>query len=275
MSHLPDFDIPAYLKRIGCDAVKARDLSALQDLHARHLERIPFENIDVFLGRPGTLELDALQRKLVHEARGGYCFEQNGLFAAALRALGFNAHTLEARVRPPGATAPLPRTHMLLRVDLDGRGFAADVGFGGDGPLLPVALDGTPCEQPHGVYRVDRERSALHVMRLLEDGIWRDLYAFTLTPAEAVDFEVAHHFTSTHPRSPFVQALTVQRCDKMARRILRGRCYTERRNGEETVREISDGEFGPLLEEELGLRLPEDILQELVKRVDAPELLDD
>jgi len=148
MSHLPDFDLPAYLKRIGCDVVTARDLSALQDLHARHLERIPFENIDVFLGRPGTLELDTLQRKLVHEARGGYCFEQNGLFAAALRALGFSVHTLGARVRPPGATAPLPRTHMLLRVDLDGRGFAADVGFGGDGPLLPVALDGRSESMP-------------------------------------------------------------------------------------------------------------------------------
>jgi N-hydroxyarylamine O-acetyltransferase len=100
------FDLPAYLKRIGYDAVPAHDLSTLEALHVKHLDRIPFENIDVFLGRPGGIDLDALQTKIVRRGRGGYCFEQNTLFAAALRALGFRIHTLEARVRPPGAREP-------------------------------------------------------------------------------------------------------------------------------------------------------------------------
>lgn len=267
MSRSPGFDLRSYLERIGFDGEPGNDLATLEALHLKHLDRIPFENIDVFLGRPAGLDLETLQSKVVQRERGGYCFEQNSLFAGALRALGYRVATLEARVRPPGATAPLPRTHMLLLVSTDGQDFAADVGFGGDGPLRPVPVDGTPSEQPDGVYRVDRENDAIHAMRLLQNGVWRDLYAFTLTPAEAVDFEVAHHFTSTHPRSPFVRTLTVQRSSAAVRRILRGRSYTERGEGGERTREIRDEELGPLLESEFGLTLGEDSVQAVLHRL--------
>jgi len=261
------FDLEAYLERIRLAAAPAPDLSTLEAIHVAHLDRIPFENVDVFLGRPGALDPETLQAKMVRGGRGGYCFEQNALLAAALRALGFRVRTLEARVRPPGATAPLPRTHMLLQVDVGGRAFLADVGFGGDGPLLPLALDGTPDEQPDGPYRVDREGKTVHVLRHRRDGIWHDLYAFTLTPAEAVDFEVAHHFTSTHPRSPFVNTLTVQRRERRLRHILRGRRYTMVRDGQEDVRDIGDGELGPLLQEAFALPLGGDVLHEILEKL--------
>ena len=101
--------------------------------HRAHCAAIPFENLDILLGRPIALDLPALEAKLVRARRGGYCFEQNTLFQAALEALGFRVTALAARVRV-GATEVRPRTHMLLRVDLPEGAFVADVGFGGDGP---------------------------------------------------------------------------------------------------------------------------------------------
>ena len=245
---LPDhFDLAAYLARIGFVGAPAPDLATLDRLHLAHLGRIPFENLDVRLGRPVSLDLNALQAKLVAGRRGGYCFEQNTLFAAALLSIGFTVATLEARVRPAGGAAPTPRTHMLLRTEVEGRAWLADVGFGGDGPLEPVPLDGEMSEQPGGTYRVEQRPDGTHVLRVLKDGSSRVLYGFKTAPALPVDLEVANHFTSTHPHSPFVRTLTVQRSTPDARHILRGRSYTIRRHGEETVREVADAELPELL----------------------------
>ncbi|MGD8374888.1 MAG: arylamine N-acetyltransferase [Acidobacteriota bacterium] len=263
-------DLAAYLRRLGLDAVPSPDLEGIETLHRAHLRSIPFEDIDVWLGHPGGLGLAELQAKMVRGGRGGYCFEQNTLFAAVLRAVGFPVRTLEARVRPPGATSPRPRTHMLLEVEVAGRAFAADVGFGGDGPLVPVPLDGPPIEGPGGCYRVERESGDLHVMRRFQADAWVDLYAFTRVPAEPVDLEVAHHYTSTHPRSPFVQTLTVQRSEPDARFILRDRSYTVRRGGRDTVRVIDDDALGPLLKGAFLLRLDACVLSAIRDRLGAP-----
>jgi N-hydroxyarylamine O-acetyltransferase len=258
MTGSPPFDVGAYLSRIGYRGALEPAFPTLAAVHAAHLSRIPFENIDVRLRRPIAIDPESLQAKLVRGGRGGYCFEQNGLFAGALGALGFHVTTLEARVRPPDATAVLPRTHMTLRVDVGGRAWLADVGFGGDGPLLPVPLDGAVAEQPGCAYRIEREGDAIRVLRRRWRGAWEDLYAFSLTPALQVDYEVANHFTSTHPRSAFLKTLTVQRVEGPIRRILRGRAYTVRAGDEESVREISAGELPELLRREFGLEIPDE-----------------
>lgn len=240
-------DIAAYLDRIGLVGPIEPTHVSLRALHEAHVGAIPFENVDVRLRRGVALDLASLEAKLVRRRRGGYCFEQNTLFAAVLRTLGFRVTTLEARVRPPGADTPLPRTHMTLRVGVEGRDYLADVGFGGSGPILPVPLDGTASVQPGGVYAVEREDDDLLALRSRWRGAWRDLYAFSLTPAFPVDYEVANHFTSTFPTSPFVTTLTVQRSDAAGCHILRGRTYTSRIDDVETVREIEDGELHGLL----------------------------
>jgi N-hydroxyarylamine O-acetyltransferase len=258
MSEPIDFDLDAYLERVGYEGEVAPTLGTLRQLHLAHLRHIPFENLDVRLGRRLSLNLEALQDKLVRRRRGGYCFEQNGLFAAALRVIGFQLDTLEARVRPPGAVAPLPRTHMVLRVEVERRSWLADVGFGGEGPLEPVPLDGRISEQPGDSYRIAFEPDEAVVLCRRVAGDWRDLYAFTLRPAFHVDYEVAHHFTSTHPRSPFVNTLTIQRTDDGVRYVLRGRSYTERRGEDEVRRELSDDEVVVVIKEKLNLEVPED-----------------
>jgi N-hydroxyarylamine O-acetyltransferase len=120
-------DLDRYFHRIGYQGPDRPTMETLEALHLRHLAAIPFENLDPVLGRPVQLDLANLQAKIVDAGRGGYCFEQNTLFAAVLRDLGFGVSTLEARVRPPGASQRLGRTHGVLRVDLAGAPWLVDV----------------------------------------------------------------------------------------------------------------------------------------------------
>lgn len=109
-------DLQAYLRRIGYQGAVEPTRRVLEALHLAHATHIPFENLDILLGRPIALDLASLQSKLVARRRGGYCFEHNLLFAAVLREFGFEPTLLAARVRFR-TTAVLPRTHMLLLVE--------------------------------------------------------------------------------------------------------------------------------------------------------------
>lgn len=252
-------DLDAYLARIGIDREEIRtDLPSLEALHVAHLGAIPFENIDVRLRRPILLDPEALQAKLVKRRRGGYCFEQNSLFSAALMGLGFSVDTLEARVRPRGTTAVLGRTHMTLRVRVAEGDYLADVGFGGSGPLLPVPFDGSVSRQPDGEYVVAEEAPGVFALRTRVGDEWLDQYAFGLVPALPIDYVVANHFTSTFPGSPFLSTLTVQRSRPTGRHILRGRTYIVQVNGEESVREIDDEELPELLRRAFGIEVGDD-----------------
>jgi len=249
-------DLDAYLRRIGFTGPAAPRMETLEELHRLHQGAIPFENLDVLLGRSVRLDLESLQAKLVAGGRGGYCFEHNTLFAAVLGALGFAVTTLEARVRPPGLPVLLPRTHGVLQVDLDGRPWLADVGFGGDGILGPVPLDGAETERYGARHRVAPE-GRLRLLQAWTGGGWQDVYAIGPDPVHPIDWAVANHYTSTHPDSIFRRALTVQDATPALRRALRGRTYTETRHGVATARELEDGEIIPLLAQGFGLRLPE------------------
>jgi N-hydroxyarylamine O-acetyltransferase len=216
------FQLESYLARIGHRGSQDVSASTLAALHEAHVAAVPFENLDILLGRPIRLDPASLHAKLVVGRRGGYCFEQNTLFRAALEALGFRTTALAARVRA-GATSLRPRTHMLLQVHLGEGPFLADVGFGGDGLVRPLPLvAGADAWQDGSGYRLRRE-AELWVLEGNLTGEWADLYCFSLEPQYPVDFEVANHFTSTHPESHFVQSLTAQRAWPGRRVILRNR----------------------------------------------------
>jgi N-hydroxyarylamine O-acetyltransferase len=236
-----DLDLDAYLARIGERPPFAPTLEALGRLHRAHCSAIPFENLDILLGREVSLDLPILEAKLVRARRGGYCFEQNTLFQAALEALGFRVTALAARVRA-GTTEIRPRTHMLLRVDLPEGAFAADVGFGGDGPVHPIPFaEGAAIWVGAVGHRLRREGD-LWVLEGNTAGGWTDLYAFTLEPHYPVDFAMANHFTSTHPRSPFVLNLTAQRSKPERRTILRNRDLVIREDGATMAMTVRDPE---------------------------------
>jgi N-hydroxyarylamine O-acetyltransferase len=249
--------LASYLERTGLVEAGPPGLATLRKLHAAHVAAIPFENLDILLGRGISLDLDRLQAKLIQQRRGGYCFEQNTLFLAVLRELGFEATAREARVRA-GTAAILPRTHMVLQVGIAGGDWLADVGFGGEGPLEPVPMQGAHPAPAQGLaYRVMAEGD-VRVLQMRSGGAWLDQYAILPQPVLPVDFEVANWYTSTHPQSRFVRGLTAQRTTREARYVLRYPTYTEIRQGETVTRDISRGELMPLLREVFLIDLPDD-----------------
>ena len=199
-------DLESYLDRVNWRGQTARDYATLAGLLDAHLAHIPFENFDVLLGRPVRLDLEGLQSKLVKSRRGGYCFEHATLFAAALERIGFEPVRHVARVivfQPPSRS---PRTHMFLTVDVDGARFVVDPGFGPFASRLPVPLDavGVPPDRP--THRVGRD-GGHWVMHCTRDGAQLPGWISTLEAEHPVDFEMANHFTSTHPGSRFVNGI--------------------------------------------------------------------
>jgi N-hydroxyarylamine O-acetyltransferase len=207
-----DLDLDAYLARIGHTGPLDPTPATLRALHRAHMAAIPFENLDAPLGRGVEVGLDRVQDKLVVRRRGGYCFEQNLLFAAVLERLGFTFDGLLGRVQV-GASRPRPATHMVLRVRFDGGDLLADVGFGG-GLLEPIALaDGAEERQGDWEFRVEADPGGGGEwwLRSRRAGGWLGLYVFTLEPRHEIDYVVANHYVATHPRSPFSDHVFLQR----------------------------------------------------------------
>jgi N-hydroxyarylamine O-acetyltransferase len=251
------FNLDEYAKRIGYSGTAGPDVATLTALHRAHITAIPFENLDIQMGRTVKLDPEALQAKMVGQRRGGYCFEQNTLFMLALEAIGFAPEAREARVRQNTGSSMRPRTHMVLTIPCEGREWLADVGFGGDGLLEPIPLDGGLSEQAGVVYRVAAEGAARVLQRHIA-GDWEDLYAFLSDRIHPIDFEVGNWFTSTHPRSPFVLNLTAQCIVGGTRHTLRNLTYATKRGAAVEAREISRQEVVPLLRDTFGLDVPDD-----------------
>jgi N-hydroxyarylamine O-acetyltransferase len=199
-------DLDAYLERIGLSG-----RPELAELHRAHSTSIPFENLDPQAGRPVSLAPEDLERKLVGERRGGYCFEQNLLLKAALEALGAEVDMYLARVRigaPSGVVRP--RSHLVMRVRQNGTPWLADVGFGMGTPFEPLPWEpgGGEHEQLGWRFRVERDGAEVTVQTLAGDE-WVDMYGFLPHPVPLIDVETINWWTSTNPSSPFVSGLLI------------------------------------------------------------------
>jgi N-hydroxyarylamine O-acetyltransferase len=251
-------DLARYAARIGYTGGFRADLATLRAVHLAHATHIPFENIDVLLGRTPALDVESLVRKFLDERRGGYCYEQNTFLAAVLEECGFRVTRLAARVRwgaPAGAVRP--RTHMLLAVEVEGQTHVADVGFGGDGLLLPIALrPGESAPQFAWEYRIVEE-GGWYVLQSIRPEGWLDLYAFTLEPQYPVDYQLANWYTSTHPSSVFRNMLRVQLPGPEVRLMLVNRTLTEASVGGSRESAIpDDADLLRVLEARFGLCFP-------------------
>lgn len=224
------FDLAAYLSRVGYVGPTKPDLASLSGLLAAHMNAIPFENIDVLLGRPIRLDLEALQKKIVTDRRGGYCFEQSTLFLAALSALGFDAAPRTARVilvlKPDAA----PRGHMYLTVRLSEGEFIADPGLGGMGCRAPIPLDGMPAREGDELWSI-RTEDRRQVLQVESPERRIDAWIAGFDEDNWVDFEVANHWFSTHPASPMVNRLMVRAMIPGGRLTVMNRDATIRANG--------------------------------------------
>lgn len=263
-------DLQDYLERIGLRSTVAPDLKTLRAILAAHAAAIPFENLDPFLGVSPALDSASVQRKLVYDGRGGYCFEQNRLLSDALRAIGFRVTDLAARVLwGQHEDAITARTHMLLRVEADGTSWLADAGFGGNTPTGPLQLV-PDIEQatPHEPFRLIRRDDSDWRLQLFAAGAWQTLYRFDLQPQFPADYRVSNYWTSTNPDSHFVTGLSAARAPAGRRLALRNRQFTEHTTGGGTTKRTlaTTAEIREVLQDEFLIRLPES--PDLGKRLD-------
>ena len=269
-------DRALYLQRLGFDAPPAPTLETLRQLQLRHTGVFPFENLTTLSGEPVLIDLPSIEQKVLHDGRGGYCYELNNLFLALLQSLGFDARAISGRVvmgQPEGAWTA--RTHRLSLVIIDDVRYITDVGFGGMVPTAPLLLD-SRAEQltPHEPYRID-----LHVdgftLRANVAGEWRAMYIFDLQRQEDIDFAVGNWFVSTHPESSFVKQLMVARTGEGWRRTLNNGSYAIHRIGHDSERrEVTDvQELIGLLGSEFGIRVPEQaqLARTLERLIAAPQ----
>ncbi|WP_367130819.1 arylamine N-acetyltransferase [Saccharothrix sp. HUAS TT1] len=244
-------DLDAYLDRVAFTPDPAADrATTLRGLHRAHLAAISFENVDVRAGVPIALDVPSLQGKLVARRRGGYCFEQNLLFAAVLERFGHEVTGLAGRVLL-GRSGDIPRTHALLRVD---RRWLVDVGFGGGGLLepLPLVAD-VPVRQGDWTFRLDHA-DGVWALRSLQAGRWFTLYDFTEDARSPSDYGVLNYYMSTNPSSSFVRKLLVQRTDEHARyNVTDLELSVTRPDGSVTKRGLTPEERDVVLREDFGL----------------------
>ncbi|WP_333984420.1 arylamine N-acetyltransferase family protein [Ectopseudomonas khazarica] len=253
-------DLQRYLERLGYASAPAATLDNLRELQRRHTTEFAFETLSTMLRVPVEVEPAAIQDKLLHQGRGGYCFELNRLFLLLLQALGFDARGLTGRVVMGGPEDALPaRTHMLVLVTLEGVRYITDVGFGGMVPTGPLLLD-SEAEQatPHEAYRLSYVDGTYTLRARVADS-WRAMYVFDLQAVADIDYVVGNWYVCTHPDSPFLGQMIAARTGPGLRKTLNNGSFAIHRLGQasERVQLDSVDEVLRVLREEFGIRPPE------------------
>jgi N-hydroxyarylamine O-acetyltransferase len=255
-------DVLAYLRRINYNGPIAPTAATLRNIHLAHLQSVPFENLDIHLGRPIILKLENLFEKIVLRGRGGFCYELNGLFAWLLGELGFEVTLLSASdAQEDGSYGP-EFDHLTLQIrcpadpSLASTPWLADVGWG-DSFREPLRLDQLGHEQLAGLraYRIERDGDYLMLWQRNYDGRWRKQYRFTLASRRIADFVPMCQYHQTSPESHFTQ----QRICTLA--TLNGRISLDDRKlivtefGNRKVRSVSQEEYHAILEVQFGVKL--------------------
>lgn len=257
MSH--KVNLNGYFERIGFAGSIAPTLTTLELINALHPGVIAFENLNPLLGLPVGLDLPDIERKLLQERRGGYCYEHNTLLMAVLKELDFTVRGLAARVvygDPTGADRP--PTHMLLAVDIGGTTYIADVGFGGSTPTAPLKLR-PDVEQttPHETYRLlggDPDWT----LEIRMGDAWKPLYVFDTAEVSQEAYAASSQQVSTSPDSPFTRELRVALSPSGRRLALWNNRFSIHAEGapSETRLLTSVAEMREVLAGDFGIQLP-------------------
>jgi N-hydroxyarylamine O-acetyltransferase len=248
-------DIRRYLERIQFEGVLKPTAEVLRDLQYANLLRVPFENLDIHLGRPIRLEEEHLFGKIVTQRRGGFCYELNGLFAWVLRELGFDVHLLSAEVFEDGGFSP-EFDHLVLGVRLE-EDWLVDVGFG-DSFVRPLNLSERGEQAQDGsVYRIAQSSNYRILSRQDDDGRWEPYYRFTLEPRRLQAYKERCRYHQTSPESHFTQKRVCTRLTEAGRLTLRDKRLIETRNGQRQETPIPNEQvYLAALETHFGIRLP-------------------
>jgi N-hydroxyarylamine O-acetyltransferase len=261
-------NVDAYLQRLGYHGPLAPNAETLRRLHLAHILSVPFENLDIHLGRPIILDEKSLYDKIVRQRRGGFCYELNGLFAALMRELGFVVSLHSGRVFDNGQPGP-EFDHLTLLVQLEER-WLADVGFG-DSFREPLRLDVRPRRarssrsptrlddpadqlQFGGAYRLIQAGDKYTMQRQLFGENWKPQYRFTLRPYQLADFTDMCHYHQTSPESHFTQKRICSRATPEGRITLSDMRLIITQNGQREEKSLTDQEeYATALHEYFGI----------------------
>lgn len=254
-------DLDAYFTRIGYAGSRAPTLETLHQITFHHATSIPFENLDVLLGRGVRLAPTEIFQKLVVQRRGGYCFEQNNLLLLVLRELGYRVTPVSARVRwqIPREITPA-RTHLFLRVHLPEGDWLTDAGMGGASltAALPLQFD-RELSTPHETRRLVRDETGRVFQQMWTGTEWTDCWESSFEEMHPIDCEVANWWTSASPASHFKTGPAIGRAERDGtRKGIRHGEFTHRRGGEILQRTaITSGEqLHTLLAQHFDLHFP-------------------
>jgi N-hydroxyarylamine O-acetyltransferase len=253
----PAFDQEAWLRRIGHSGPVTPTLETLNRLILAQSHSIAYETLDIMLGRPPKLDLPTLEQKMIANKRGGYCFEQNMLFRAGLRSLGFEITSLQGRVvRGLAIDAQRPAIHMLLKIQLPEGAYLADVGFGNLAPTSALLLEPQIEQQtPHERMRFIDVGGELTLQARLKDS-WEHIYRVIPYPRYDGEYEITNWYTATHPETPYQGNIIVAKPGPNRSRITmyNARVTTRYADGRAEKRWLADeSEFKDVLRGEFGL----------------------
>ena len=237
--------VEKYFKRIGLEMPETivPDGQLLKKLHFAHCTTVPYENLDIIRGIPLRLDDEGLYQKVVEEGKGGYCFELNGLFAWLLRELGYKVTEYASRYLRGESSIPM-RRHRVLRVEATDGVYCADVGIGEVCPRYPLKLvEGLEQPQFDECYRFDKDEFLGWVLMDYYKGQWRQFYSFTEEPQLPQDYVALSCYCEKHPDSPFIHAEMFSLKTATGRITLDGNVYKEFKDGEVTVKELSEDEM--------------------------------
>lgn len=249
-------ELEAYFDRIGWSGARTPDLATLQSLMRAHGRTVPFENLDVQLGNRTDTAIPAIYDKIVGRRRGGWCYEQNGLFGWALGELGFDVRRITCGVLRVAMGDGAVGNHLALVVTIEGQPWLVDVGFGGSlAEPIPLA-EGTHDHAPYGI-----------ALTLQDDGYWRFnewvepgkefSFDFRDAPSDEALMAAKCQWLQTDAESVFVQNLVVQQRQGDAHLSLRGRVLSRRDAAGETRRLIGSGdELAETIARDFGMEVP-------------------
>ena len=262
------FDQSAWLRRIGYSGSLAPTLETLNGLILAHSHSISYETLDIMLGRPPKLDVASLQSKIIINKRGGYCFEQNMLFRAGLRSLGYQITSLQGRVvRGLAIDAQRPAIHMLLQVELPEGHYLADVGFGNLAPTSALLLaPQVEQETPHELMRFIDVGGELTLQARLNHG-WQHICRVIPYPRNDGEYEITNWYTGTHPETPYQGNIIVAKPGPNGTRITmyNARVTVRDAQGQSKKRWLAtDSEFRQVLRGDFGLSISDEDIDRCV-----------
>jgi len=219
-------------------------------------QTVPYENIDILMGIPLSLEENDLYDKIVTRHRGGYCFEINGFLGMLLRSIGYEVTDYMARYLRGETTIPMRRHRVLLVTCEDGAKYICDAGIGQSAFRYPLPfIEGMEDAQCGEIYRLDRDDFYGWVISDWHRGAWRRFYGFTEEPQLNIDYVMPSFWCERHPDSPFTSAYMLSIKTPDGRKTLDGNVFRVFAGEDVTETTLTDEEIPGVLDSVFGIRI--------------------